>query len=105
EHTFEVDRSLVRDLVGGSVGAAGARIAPITKNGKLEGLRLFGVRPSSIAGALGLKNGDVLEAVNNQKIESANTLLGLYSQLDQLGTVELAGTRGGKPLTLTLRLR
>jgi hypothetical protein len=47
----------------------------------------------------------VLQAVNNQKIESANTLLGLYAQLEQLSTVELAGTRGGKPLTLTLRLR
>src|SRR5690606_24882583 len=46
DHTFEVDRTLVRDLVGGSVGTAGARISPITKNGKLEGLRLFGVRPS-----------------------------------------------------------
>ena len=47
----------------------------------------------------------MLQAVNNQKIESANTLLGLYSQLEQLNTVELAGTRAGKPLTLTLRLR
>lgn len=103
--TYEVDRSLVRELVGGSVGAAGARISPITKNGKLEGLRLFGVKASSIAGSLGLKNGDVLQAVNGTKIESANTLLTLYSQLEQLNNVELAGTRGGKPLTLNLRLR
>jgi general secretion pathway protein C len=105
DQTYEVERSLVRDLVGGSVGAAGARISPVTKDGQLTGLRLFGVRPGSLAGSLGLKNGDVLQAVNNQKIESANTLLGLYAQLEQLSTVELAGTRGGKPLTLTLRLR
>jgi membrane-associated protease RseP (regulator of RpoE activity) len=105
EHTYEVERGLVRDLVGGSVNTAGARIAPVTKNGKLEGLRLFGVRPGSLAATLGLRNGDVLQAVNNDKIESANTLLGLYSQLDQLSTVELAGTRGGKPLALTFRLR
>ena len=43
--------------------------------------------------------------MNNTKIESANTLLGLYAELDKLQTVELAGTRKGKPLTLTLRLR
>lgn len=105
DHTFEVDRSLVRDLVGGSVRTGGARISPISKNGKLEGLRLSGVRPTTIAGSLGLQNGDILEAVNNERIESANTLIGLYARLEQLNTVELAGTRRGKPLTLTLRLR
>jgi general secretion pathway protein C len=103
--TFEVDRQLVRDLVGGSPRAAGARISPISKNGKLTGLRLFGLRKGSLAESMGLQNGDVLEAVNNQKIESANTLLGIYAQLDKLNVVELAGTRHGKPLTLTLRLR
>lgn len=105
ETTYEVDRSLVRELVGGSVGTGGARVSPISKNGKLEGLRLFGVKAGSVAGALGLRNGDVLEAVNGTKIESANTLLTLYSQLEQLNNVELAGTRRGKPLTLMLRLR
>ncbi|HEY5944435.1 MAG TPA: type II secretion system protein GspC [Kofleriaceae bacterium] len=104
--TYEVDRSLVRELVGGSVGTAGARISPVTgKDGKLTGLRLFGVRPGSVAAALGLRNGDVLQAVNNEQIESANTLLTLYSQLDKLNNVELSGTRAGKPLALMLRLR
>lgn len=103
--TFEVERSFVRDLVGGAAGGAGMRMTPITKDGRLDGLRVGGVRPGSIAATFGLKNGDVLMAVNNTKIESANTLLTLYSQLEQLNNVELSGTRGGKPLTLTLRLR
>jgi membrane-associated protease RseP (regulator of RpoE activity) len=105
DHTFEVDRSLVRDLVGGSVNAAGARISPITKDGKLDGLRLGGVRPGSPAASLGLRNGDVLQAINDTKIESANTLLTFYSQLEQLSNVTLDGTRAGKPLSLTLRLK
>jgi len=106
DHTFEVERSLVRDLVGGAVGTGGARISPkVTADGKLAGLRLFGVRPGQLASALGLQNGDVLEAINNQKIESANTLLEVYARLPTLSVVELAGTRAGKPLTLTLRLR
>ena len=105
DRTYEVDRSLVRELVGGSVGSAGTRMVPITKEGKLEGLKLVGVRSGSVAAALGLRPGDVVQAVNNTKIESANTLLTMYSQLDQLSDVELSGTRGGKPMTLTLRLR
>jgi hypothetical protein len=32
-------------------------------------------------------------------------MLDLYSRLDQLKIVELQGTRAGKPLEITLRLR
>ena len=103
--TFEVERGLVRDLVSGSVKTGGARIAPISKDGKLDGLRLVGVRAGSPAAALGFRNRDVLEAINGTKIESANNLLDLYAQLEKLSTVELAGTRDGKPLVLELRLR
>jgi hypothetical protein len=103
--SYEVERSFVRDLVSGTATIGGTRMMPIVKSGKLEGLRLFGVRAGSPAASLGLQNGDVVEAINNTKIESANTLLDVYAQLDKLDTVELAGTRRGKPLTLTLRLR
>lgn len=104
DRTYDVERSLVRELLAGSASAGSGRLAPVTKDGKLAGLRLSGVRPGSIANAIGARNGDVFEAVNNERIESANTLLGVYAQLEQLSTVELAGTRAGKPLTLTLRL-
>ncbi len=103
--TFEVDRSVVRDLVSGSMQSAGARVLPLNKDGKLDGLRLLGVKPGGLAGSLGLRNSDVLVGVNNTRIESANTLLELYAQLDKLDTVTLDGTRKGKPLTLTLKLR
>ncbi|MGE5182439.1 MAG: hypothetical protein ACM31C_10275, partial [Acidobacteriota bacterium] len=74
DHTFEVDRSLVRDLVGGTAKAGGVRILPLTgEGGKLTGLRLFGVTPASLPAALGLHNGDTLTTINNQRIESANT--------------------------------
>jgi membrane-associated protease RseP (regulator of RpoE activity) len=105
DKTYEVDRSLVRELVGGSMAKAGARVSPMSKDGALTGLKVLGVRQNGLAARLGLQNGDVLEGINNTKIESANTLLGLYAQLETLNTVELEGTRRGKPLTLTLRLR
>jgi hypothetical protein len=103
--TYEVERSLVRDLVGGGVKTGGARVVPQATDGKLEGLRLVGVRPGSPAAALGLQSRDLLQAINGTKIESANTLLGFYAELESLSTVELAGTRNGQPLTLLLRLR
>jgi len=106
DHTFEVDRELVRDLVSGTVKPGGMRILPLSgKDGKLEGLRVFGVKDTALAGLVGLKNGDIMTAINNTPIKNAQSLLDVYAQLDTLNTVEIDGKRGDKPLALTLRLR
>ena len=105
DHTYEVDRSLVRELVGGGVKPGGVRVLPMTSNGEVTGLRLLGAGPGSLPASLGLQSNDILKSVNNTEIKSANVLIGLYAQLDTLNVVELDGTRGGKPLALTLRLR
>jgi len=105
DHTYEVDRSLVRELVSGAVRPGSTRATAVSEGGKLVGLRILGAGESSLGGALGLHNGDVLSELNGKHIESANTLLELYGQLDQLNVVEIDGTRGGKALALTLRLR
>jgi membrane-associated protease RseP (regulator of RpoE activity) len=106
DHTFEVERSLVRELVSGQVKAGSARVIPIPgPNGQLAGLRMTGVRTGSLAGALGLKNADTLTEINGTKITNANVLLDVLAKLDTLDVVEVDGTRGGKPLGITLRLK
>lgn len=105
DHTYEVDRDLVRDLVSGNVKQSGLRIVPVPDGDKLKGLRMFGVKQGSLASMLGLQNGDMLQAINNTPIKSAQTLLDVYAQLDTLNVVELDGVRAGKPLAMTLRLR
>jgi S1-C subfamily serine protease len=106
DHTFEVERSLVRELVSGQVKAGSARVIPIPgPNGQLAGLRMTGVRAGSLAGSLGLKNADTLTEINGTKITNANVLLDVLAKLDTLDVVEVDGTRGGKPLGITLRLK
>ena len=106
DHTYEVDRSLVRELVGGSAKAGPVRITPVTgEGGQLAGLRFGYVREGTLPFALGMKNGDQISEINGTKITSANTLLDVIAKLDQLNVVEVDGTRGGKPLGITLRLR
>jgi len=106
DHTFEVDRSLVRELVGGTAKAGPVRISPVTgDHGQLAGLRFGYVREGTLPAALGMKNGDVISEINGARITSANTLLDVIAKLDQLNVVEVDGTRAGKPLGISLRLK
>jgi hypothetical protein len=103
---YEVERSLVRELVTGAMRPSGTRISPVIDGADhLLGLRIAGAGTGSIAAAVGLRNADVLSEINGKHIESANTLLDVFSRLDELNIVELAGTRGKQSLALTLRLR
>lgn len=105
DQTYEVDRSLVRELVTGVMRPGSLRLIPSFDHGTLTGIRLFGATAGSIPAAIGLVNGDVLVAINGAPIQSVQQLLDLYAGLDQLTAVELSGTRRGQPLTRTLRLR
>jgi hypothetical protein len=105
EQNYEVDRDLVRELVTGAARPGGMRFIPKLEQGEVKGVRVFGVTAGSIPFALGLHNGDTLEAIDGAPLKDLNQLLELYARLDQLSAVELAGTRAGKPLTRTLRLR
>lgn len=106
DHTFEVDRSLVRELVSGAARPGAVRITPLPgDNGQLAGLRFSGVRAGSLPAALGIQNADTITEINGTRITSANTLLDVLAKLDQLNVVEVDGTRNGKPLAISLRLR
>lgn len=102
---YEVDRQLVRDLVTGSSKPGGVRPVPMMKGNEVQGIRMVGVRAGSVAAALGLKSNDVIAAIDGDQIKNVQQLLELYAKLDNLNAVELTGTRSGKPLALTLRLR
>lgn len=105
DHTFEVDRAFVRELVSGVAKPGNVRMIPIVTDGEVKGVRLSAVRAGSIPAAIGLRNADVINAIDGDPIKSAQQLLDLYAKLDQLSSIELQGTRGGKPLAISLRLR
>lgn len=103
---YEVDRSLVRELVTGAAKQTGVRAIPVLdKAGAIAGIRLLGVRAGSVPAAIGLKSNDVLGAIDGEPIKTAQQLLDLYAKLDQTDKVELQGTRGAKPLAVQLHLK
>jgi type II secretory pathway component PulC len=105
EQDYEVDRALVRELVTAAGQPGAVPMIPVFDHGEIKGVRLGRVTAESIQAALGLKTGDILTAIDGAPLKTLDQLLDLYARLDQLSAVELSGTRGGKPLIRTLRLR
>jgi general secretion pathway protein C len=106
--TYEVDRELVRELVGGGATARvpGVRVTPATgKDGKLRGVKLSRASKDSLAAGLGLRTGDVIEALDGHAITSPDVLLEAYGRLESAPQVRLSVSRGGKPVELDYRLR
>lgn len=103
--TFEVDRSLIRELVASAAKPGMGGAVPVLVNGEVRGIRLFGIGPNSPGRALELRTGDVITAFDGEPFKTAQQLIDLLARLDQISAVEIDGTRAGKPLRRTLRLR
>jgi hypothetical protein len=83
------------------------RIVPELAAGKLVGIRLFGIQPKGAFSAIGLKNGDRLEAINGLTMNSPQNALELYSTLRSTSDFELRIVRVGqhRPVAITLHLK
>ena len=51
------------------------------KDGKVVGVRMFGIRPDTLLGTLGLQNGDRLESINGFNMASPEKALEAYARL------------------------
>jgi general secretion pathway protein C len=80
------------------------RVVPEQRDGKVIGLRLFGIRPGSVLGTLGLRNGDRLESINGFEIASPEKALQAYAQLRTASHLRVQLHRVGKPLELDLNI-
>jgi general secretion pathway protein C len=78
-----------------------ARLIPNEENGAVSGMKVYGIRRSSVLGRLGLQNGDVLANVNGQPMASADGLMQAYSLLGRSGSFNIAVVRRGQPMTIT----
>lgn len=80
------------------------RVVPEQVAGKVVGLRLFGIRPSSLLGTLGLRNGDRLESINGFQISDPEKALEAYARLRTAPHLHLSLQRAGHPVELDLNI-
>ncbi|MEZ4471559.1 MAG: PDZ domain-containing protein [bacterium] len=91
---------VARAALEASEGDRPPRIIPRMEAGKAAGVKLYGIRRRSLAGALGFQNGDAVVRVNGKAIDGPDRLLKLYQELKGVATLTVDLERRGQPMTL-----
>jgi len=74
------------------------------ENGKVAGITASNLESIPLAKKLGVKNGDVLQTVNNEVIDSDQKVMDLIQKYQNATTVRIGLLRDGKPIVVTYRL-
>jgi general secretion pathway protein C len=103
---FNIDRSVVDKILENQAELMkSARIVPETKDGKVLGIRLFGIRPDTLLGTLGLQNGDRLEAINGFNMGSPEKALEAYARLRTAAKLDVNVNRRGNPVAIAFNIK
>jgi general secretion pathway protein C len=103
---FNVDRQVVDKILENQAELMkSARIVPEQENGKVVGIRLFGVRPDTLLGVLGLENGDRLQGINGFDMTSPEAALQAYARLRSADHLTVQVNRRGQNLNLDFNIK
>jgi general secretion pathway protein C len=82
------------------------RIQPVFNQGKLQGYRIFpgGGRGTSAFSQLGLRSGDLIQAVNGTALDDAGRAAEVLQTLSSSATATVTVSRNGQPQELNLNL-
>jgi len=103
---FDVERAVVDQILENqSELMRSARIVPEKEGDKVVGIRLFGVRPESLLGTLGLENGDRLQSINGFEMSDPQRALEAYARLRTADKLQVSVNRRGKPMTIDFNIK
>ncbi|CAN5266034.1 hypothetical protein BH09MYX1_BH09MYX1_22850 [soil metagenome] len=103
---FNVDRGVVDKILENQAELMRqARIVPEQENGKMVGIRLFGVRPDTLLGTLGMENGDRLQTINGFDMTSPEKALEAYARLRTADHLTIQVNRRGSNMNLDYNIK
>ncbi len=98
---FNVDRGVVDKILENQADLMRqARIVPEQENGKTVGIRMFGIRPETLLGTLGMENGDRLQTINGFDMASPEKALEAYARLRTADHLTVQVNRKGANMNL-----
>ncbi len=78
---------------------------PHFNNGKMDGFMISSIVPGSLYAQAGLKNGDIIMAINGQKITNAGQAMTIYTQLKNAASLDLQLMRASSIQTIHFDIR
>ena len=72
------------------------KIRPYFKNGKPNGLLLYGIKPGSAFQSLGLKNGDIVREINGTQTLAAKDAMMIYQDMESISDMRFVVRRRGQ---------
>jgi general secretion pathway protein C len=100
-----VQREFVDELIAKpSLLSKQARIVPAIRDGETQGFKFYGIRRGSLPRLLGLKNGDLLMAVNGTDLDSMDRAMNLYTKLRRANHLSVRIKRKGKVVTKEIQI-
>jgi general secretion pathway protein C len=103
---FKIDRGVVDKILENQAELMRqARIVPEQENGKVVGIRLFGVRPDTLLGTLGMENGDRLEKINGFDMTSPESALEAYARLRTADHLTVSLNRHGQATNVDYNIK
>lgn len=105
DRTFEIDRGwLEAALEDAPALMHAARVMPHEVDGRVVGVRVYGIRPGSTLAELGLRNGDLLQAIDGRSLATPDTALEAYAALRRTDVLALLLERRGEPMIFVYRI-
>ena len=81
------------------------RVVPNFKDGVANGFKVFSIKPNSIFAKIGLKNGDIIQNINDQDITSPDKAFLAFQELKNEKNFTVAISRRGQAKTLHYEIR
>jgi general secretion pathway protein C len=106
EREFIIDRTAVETILEkqGEL-LRSTRIVPAREGERVIGVRLARVAPSSLLSAIGLRRGDTIRSINGFDLTDPQSALQAYARLRSADHLAVALERGGKAMTIDLRIQ
>ena len=86
-----------------------ARLVPNTQDNQMTGFKIFAIDQASLLGKTGLKNGDVITAVNDTSLKQPEQGFSLYQEGvpgdEKEITIQDILRGGTTPMTITCRIK
>jgi general secretion pathway protein C len=106
ETEYEIERSAIDRIIDNQLELTrNVRLVPEAKDGKVIGIRLFGIRPGSLLALLGLQSSDLLESINGYSMASPEDALQAYTQLRRASSLDVRLQRHGASSSLLIHIR